>query len=179
MPTLSVRCRRHQGVTLVEILVRSERRCRIRIAPTTEVRIWPPRTGGEPEAGWTEEGFAGVVDAGVTALGFATPDDVSESEVELVEGEPLSATERPEGVDAWFRQVEDRLRRAERIAAADSVAEATEAVATIGGLAAVEELAAAVDRDRRLLDRLDTVPGTLQRRIDEVELELETLEKLA
>ncbi|MFD1513302.1 hypothetical protein [Halomarina rubra] len=63
--------------TLVEIRLATDRPRQVRVEPTGEATVLPPRTDGVPDAGWDERGYSGVVD-GTLGLGFAvsdTPDD--------------------------------------------------------------------------------------------------------
>jgi hypothetical protein len=59
--------------TLVEVTLTSDRPREVRVEPTGDPTLYPPRTDGVVDAGWDEEGFEGCVD-GRRGLGFATDD---------------------------------------------------------------------------------------------------------
>ncbi|MWG34597.1 DUF7857 domain-containing protein [Halomarina oriensis] len=59
--------------TLIEVTLTSDRPRRVRVEPTGDPTLHPPRTGGIPDAGWDDTGFSGVVD-GRLGLGFAVTD---------------------------------------------------------------------------------------------------------
>lgn len=59
---------------------------RIRLSARTEGPLHPPRRRGVPEAGWTGDGFEGVVPAGGhLALGFAAAGPVPTPPIEVVD----------------------------------------------------------------------------------------------
>ena len=179
MPTLAVETVRTGDVTLVEALVTTERPHRVRIESRLDGPVWPPRRDGRPLDGWDDRGIATTVDAGTTAFGFATPAPPREPAAELVDADPVAEPELPDGLSAWFERVEARLERAERIASADDLPSATRAVASAGGLVAVETLAADLARDRRVLARLSVRPEGLADRLESVDLDLAALRRLA
>lgn len=179
MPTLEVETVRTGGVTLVESLVTAARPHRVRVESRLDGPVWPPRRDGRPVDGWDERGVSTTVDAGTTAIGFATPAPPEGTAVELVAAEPVVESELPDGVAAWLERVEDRLERAERLSAVDDLPSATRAVASAGGLAAVESLAADLARDRRTLSRLSVAPADLVTRLESVDLDLESFARMA
>ena len=64
----------HDGVTLVTLQLRDiDGPTRVSVRNCLDGPVWPPRREGLPEAGWTDDGFAGVVEPGTHTLGYATP----------------------------------------------------------------------------------------------------------
>jgi len=178
MPTLSATVTRGERATFVEAIVRAERPHRIRLEPCFEGVIWPPRTDGRLAAGWDERGLTTTVDAGRTAVGFATPVRPDDDPVAIVRSEPRSEG-RPAGVAAWLKRVERRLDAAERLGEATDLRAATEVLASIGSLAAVERLAAEIARDRRLAAQLSIVPDGIETRLEAVEIPTTEFARLA
>ena len=96
----------HDGVTLVTVHLRDiDVPTRVRVQNRLDGPVWPPRSEGVPEAGWTDTGFAGVVGKGSHALGYATPAPPTGDPAELVEAVPepdsdpvWTATETPDDV---------------------------------------------------------------------------------
>lgn len=179
MPTLTTGTVRSDGVTFVELLVEADRPHLVRIESRLDGPVWPPREDGRPVDGWDERGVATTVGAGSTPFGFATPARPDGEVAALVAVEPVSDPGLPDGVAAWFRRVEERVERAEHLASVDDLPSATRAVASLGGLAAVEALAADLARDRRALSRLDVAPEELASRVDSVDLPTEAFARLA
>lgn len=179
MPTLTAETVRSDGVTFVELLVTAERPLRVRVESRLDGPVWPPRTDGRPADGWDEAGVTATVDAGTTAFGFATRVEPTDPVAELVRAEPVRTSELQTGVAVWLDRVRERVETAERLERVEDVPSATRAVASVGGLATVEELAATLSRDRRALSRLDVAPDDLASRVDSVELPTETLARLA
>lgn len=177
MPTVSTDTTRTAGVTLVEVTVRADTRHRVRLESRLDGPIWPPRSGGTVADGWHRGGVTRVVSAGVTGIGFATPAPPAEPAVELTDTEPIR--ELPRGITAWLEGVEERVATAETLAEAETLPSATTAVESVGGLAAVEELTAALERDRRALDSLSFVPNDLRRRVETVDVPVATLACIA
>jgi len=180
MATLSSTAHRVGSVTFVEVLVESERPARVRIETRLDGAVWPPRTAGQPTEQWNQTGVVREVSAGTTGLGFATPAPPRATPVELVSTKPLSygASGVPGGVRAWLSRLDERVTKAERLEAVDDLPEATAAVAAVGGLAAVETLAADIATDRRATERLSFVPDELRRRIHDVSVPTETFARL-
>lgn len=179
MPTLTVESIQVDGVTFVEMLVDTDRPHRVRIESRLDGPVFPPRSEGVPVDGWDERGVSCTVEAGTTPLGFATPAPPERPVVELVAADPVTPTGPPEVFAAWFERIERRVERAERLAGAEDLPSATAAVASAGGLDAVEALAAALVADERALTRLSVAPAELQRRVESVELPTETFARLA
>lgn len=177
MPTLSAETTRTDGVTFVEVQVTAEAPHRIRLESRLDGPVWPPRSGGTAVAGWDQGGLTRVVSAGVTGIGFATPAPPADPAVELMAAEPRR--ELPTGIVAWLDHVEERIATAETLAEADDVPSATAVIESIGGLAAVETLAAALERDRRALGHLSFVPDELRQRADAVDVPTVTLARIA
>lgn len=177
MPTVSTETMRTGGVTLVEVRVTAEAPHRIRLESRLDGPIWPPRSGGTVAAGWDQRGLTRVVPAGVTGIGFATPATPAAPAVELTTANPTE--ERPEEITTWLERIEERVATAETLAEAGDVHSATAAIESIGSLAAVEELAAALERDRRVLGRLSFVPDELRRQVESVDVPTATLARIA
>ncbi|WP_254536500.1 DUF7857 domain-containing protein [Halomarina litorea] len=216
-------------VTLVSVVLRSERPRRVRVRPTRGGPVWPPRSDGVPVEGWDDGTFEGVVD-GRRALGFATParDGTTAGPVDVTwlgPADPTPAFERhpdvppvaatpagvvqalgdpapprdavpnardapdgatgettrtvgdpaPEEID--LAAVERRVELAEALAAAGSLAEATEAVERAGGLAGVHALSRALDVDGERLERAGH--DALADRVRAVSVPVGTLERIA
>lgn len=178
MPTLEVDAVRAHDVTFVSLLLEADSPHRVRVACRHDGPVWPPREDGHPAPGWDDDGATVRVEAGVTPLGYATSVEPEVVAVALVEETPL-ASGLPEGVRSWVRRVEARVEAAERLADADDLPTATRAVASVGGLAAVESLAGDLARDRRLLARVDVAPADLRARLEAVDVPRETFARLA
>mgnify|MGYP006297080103 CR=1 FL=1 len=90
------------GVTFVSVVVANpyDEPARFRIQNALDGPVWPPRTRGYPEAGWDEDGYEGVLDAGEQrALGYAAPSSPSNPPVAIAWTEPAadSGSEAEEG----------------------------------------------------------------------------------
>lgn len=178
MPTLTVTTVETDQVTLVEAVIEADRAHRIRLKPRFDGPIWPPRTEGEITDEWDESGLTTTVESGRTAIGFATPVRPGGTPLEIVESEAIDDG-LPEGIRTWIERVEERLEAAEQFGEIDDLPTATDAVASAGGLAAVETLAAEIARDRRLANRLSIVPEGVSARLDAVDIPVRTLAKIA
>jgi hypothetical protein len=179
MPTLRVETVRSEGVTFVELVVAADGPHRVRIESRLDGPVWPPRREGRPADGWDDRGVTATVVAGTTAFGFATPARPTGPVATIVEATALPQRGHPEGVAAWLRRVESRVERAERLASVEDLPSATDAVGAVGGLAAVEEVAAALARDRRALSRLAIAPADLTDRAESVEIPTGAFARLA
>lgn len=177
MPRVTVDTRRADGVTFVEARVSATAPHRIRLESRLDGPIWPPRSGGWRDSGWDEHGLTRVIPAGETGFGFATPAPPADPAVELTRAEPVSGL--PEGVASWLDRVEARVATAEELESAEDLPSATTAMASVGGLAGVESLAATLAKDRRVLGYLSFVPNELRERVDAVELPTTTLARIA
>jgi hypothetical protein len=177
MPTLSVRTDRIDSATFVAVVLEAESPRSVRLETRFEGPVWPPRTNGRLADPWDDGGVTLDVDAGATAIGFATPVSTSDRPIEIVESEPRETP--PAAVDRWIDRIEARLETAESLAAVDDVRTATEAVADAGGLGAVETLAGEIARDRRVATELSFVPAELRERLETVEVPTTTLATLA
>jgi len=178
MPTLTVENVQGEYATFVEAVLEADRPHRVRIEWNASEPIWPPRTDGRPVDGWDENGLTTEIDAGHTAVGFATSAGPIDGSVELVHSEPIPDGP-PDGVAAWIERIEGRLGQAERLERADDLRSATEAIADIGGLSAVERLAAKVAVDRRIARQLSIVSDDLQDRFEAVEIPIATFARIA
>lgn len=178
MPTLTMTTVETDQVTLVEAVLEADRAHRVRIAPCFDGPIWPPRTEGTTERDWNEDGMTTTIESGRTAIGFATPVQPGGTPLEIVESEAID-DRLPEGIRGWLDRMEERLTAAERLGEVDDLATATDAVASAGGLAAVETLAAEIARDRRLAKRLSVVPENVSARLDAVDVPVRTLATIA
>lgn len=99
MATLDWHVRRTDGVTLVELLVTSERDHEIRIESNVEP-VWPPRREGVPAAGWEDGVYVGRISAGERlVLGYASPGNPVEPPAQLqtgpAEGDTASSSDSP------------------------------------------------------------------------------------
>lgn len=177
MPSLSTGTVRTGGVTLVELRVTTTAPHRVRLAIRCDGPVWPPR-GPDGRATWETDAVTLDVADGETGAGFATPAPPAAVDVELSATDPLDDA-LPAGIDAWLEAVERRIRTAERVADAEGLAAATDVVAAVGGLEAVERLAAELARDRRLMARFSFAPPALRRRADAVELPVGALAAVA
>ncbi len=85
MATLECHTTSSDGVTLVELVVTSDTRERVRVENCLDGPVWPPRRQGVPEDGWTDSGYEGDVgpDDRLVA-GYATPADPSDPPARLV-----------------------------------------------------------------------------------------------
>ncbi len=174
MPTLTVTAVEADRITFVEAVIEADQAHRIRLEPRFDGPIWPPRT----DDGWDENGLTETVAPGRTAVGFATPVRPSGEPLELVEAE-LVDDRLPAGIRAWIDRMETRLEAAEQFDEIDSLADATDAVASAGDLGTVETLAADIERDRRLARRLSIVPERTSERLDSVDIPARTLARIA
>lgn len=149
MPTLECAAVRESGVTLVEARVESDARRRVSVEATHDSAVWPPRREGVPAAGWSEDGWTGVVPAGGTvALGYATP--------EAVDGRPLRLAEAGPPEEAASATARDVIRSlGDASPPRDAVATPTPDTATdeAGTPAAVDGLDAIASR----IDRAETL----------------------
>ncbi|MDT3434064.1 hypothetical protein [Haloarcula sp. 1CSR25-25] len=112
MVTFDCRADRTDGVTLVTATVGDiAEPTRITVRNRLDGPLWPPRRQGVPEAGWTADGFEGVVGPGTHAVGYATPAPPSDQPAELVGAEPAPADaladERLDSADAVLRELGD------------------------------------------------------------------------
>ncbi|MFO7926207.1 MAG: hypothetical protein ACQET5_02570 [Halobacteriota archaeon] len=178
MPTLTVDTVEGERVTFVEAVIEADRPHLIRLEPSFDGPVWPPRIDGTPRCGWGVRSLTTTIDAGRTPVGFATPVRPEPPVVELTSVEPCSDGV-PDGMAVWFDRIETRLENAERLERADCLASATEVVAEIGGLPGVERLAADIARDRRLAARVSIVPDGLRERLDAVDVPATTLARIA
>ena len=126
MVTFDCRAERVDGVTLVTATVGDvTESTRITVRNCLDGPLWPPRKQGVPEAGWTEDGFAGVVGPGTHALGYATPAPPSDQPAELVCAEPAPtsspADERLDSADAVLRELGDPSPPVDAVPTAESV----------------------------------------------------------
>jgi hypothetical protein len=255
MVTFDCRAERVDGVTLVTATVGDVAEpTRITVRNCLDGSLWPPRKQGVPEAGWSDDGFEGVVSPGTSALGYATPAPLSDQPAELVRAEPAptnapaderldsadavlrelgdpsppadavpagepsqaaetaspgplgAAPERdiepqpagrqpsaeswtpsgqrpdqqlPDAVSQWLGTVARRVDRAERLAEADSLSAATNAVRAADGLSGVRAVATRGDTDEQLLRALARRAERLADRRASATVPTETLSRLA
>jgi len=112
MVTFDCRAERVDGVTLVTATIGDiAEPTRITVRNRLDGPLWPPRRQGVPEAGWSEDGFEGVVGPGTHALGYATPASPSDQPAELVGVAPAPedapADEQLDSADAVLRELGD------------------------------------------------------------------------
>lgn len=178
MPTLTVETAAGEYATFVEAVVTADEPHEIRLEAQFGGTIWPPRTNGTVIEGWDTKGLTTEIDAGRTAIGFATPAHPESVAIEIVHSTPRP-TGLPDGISAWIERVETRLETAKPFARADDLPAATEAIASVGGLSAAETLASEVERDRRLANQLSVVPDNLRQRLNDVEIPTTTYASIA
>jgi len=82
-------------------------------------------------------------------------------------------------IDAWLDALGGRIETAERLAAVETAGEARAAVDAAGGIEQVRALCERLDADRRRLERIDQRHGGFGDRLDEIEVPLSALERLA
>jgi hypothetical protein len=177
MPTVTTETVRSDGVTLVEIRVSADGPHRVSLAVRADGPVWPPRDTDEGPT-WDERTVTLEASSRPTGVGFATPTPADAVDVEVVAAEPVDDG-LPDGIRAWLDAVETRVAEAERLAAADDLRAATAAVAAVGGLAEVETLSAALQRDREVLSRLSFAPDELRQRAEAVDLPVGSLSAVA
>ena len=86
MVTFDCSASHHDGVTLVTVHLRDlDVPTRVTVRNCLDGPVWPPRTEGLPEAGWSATGFSGVLAPGSHALGYATPARAEGSPAELAD----------------------------------------------------------------------------------------------
>ncbi|MGB9987097.1 hypothetical protein [Salarchaeum japonicum] len=86
-------------VTLVMVLVENdaERERGVRVTNLLDGAVWPPRTNGVPEEGWSESGYEGVLAPGERrGIGYATPAPPDSNPVRV---EPIERRSAPKGTD--------------------------------------------------------------------------------
>jgi hypothetical protein len=134
------------------------------------------RTLGDPRP----VGAAVRPDSQGTLLVGSNRDDTVGRRSAAVTTTPTTGTQSDDlGVEAWFGAVERRLDTAETLTSVTDAAEAQSAVASVGGIPAVRELAAAIESDRRRLGRLRGRIVSLDEHVRAVDVPVETLERLA
>jgi hypothetical protein len=85
---------RTDGVTLVSMYVTATRACQVRVENQLQGPVWPPRRRGQPAAGWSADGYEGIVTAGDRLVGgYATPATPDEPPVALTVAEPIETAE--------------------------------------------------------------------------------------
>jgi len=142
MVSFDCRAERVDGVTLVTATVGDiAEPTRITVRNCLDGPLWPPRRQGVPEAGWTEDGFEGVVGPGVHALGYAAPAAPGDQPAELVSSEPADSTaadERFDSADAVIRELGDPSPPADAVPTPEP-AQAADSLSRRSGLSAVEQ----------------------------------------
>lgn len=91
-----VRTTRADGVTFVAVTVANDGSTprRVRVENALDGPVWPPRTNGVPEEGWSEVGFETVLAPGERrGVGYATPAPPTDPAV------TVTATDVPDGGD--------------------------------------------------------------------------------
>lgn len=103
MVTIDATALTHDGVTLVTaILEGGPVPTRVTLRNRLDGPVWPPRRAGEPVAGWTDDGYEGVVPADETvALGYACPAP-PEGETDDPPLDVVSTERAPDGGDGAF-----------------------------------------------------------------------------
>jgi hypothetical protein len=140
-----------------------------------------------PDADPTREA-ASTADAVCRDLGDPSPPPDALPATERDDGEwPVGTThdaspppsDLPESVVPFFEEIRGRVRRAEALAAVETLDEATEAVQDAGGLDGVRRLEDRQRDDVRLLRTVADRAETLAERRDAATIPTETLERLA
>lgn len=178
MPNLTVETVRSDGVSLVELLLEANGHCRVHLEVTFDGPMWVPGTASHSTVTWDDGTAAVELDAETLPIGFATPVEVGGGAVEIVEVEQLSAA-LPAGIASWLERVEKRIVVAERLSAVTTLEAAANELASLGGLAAVETLAAEISRDRRLAVALSIVPKNLRERLEAIDIPVSSFAQLA
>ncbi|MDG5776105.1 hypothetical protein VB773_01875 [Haloarculaceae archaeon H-GB2-1] len=82
---------RTDGVTFVTARIVNDAATarRVTVANELDGPVWPPRSQGVPESGWSETGFEGRVEPGTHPIGYATPAEPATPPVRLVDVEPV------------------------------------------------------------------------------------------
>ncbi len=97
MVTFDCSASHHDGVTLVTVHLRDiTGPTRVTVRNCLDGPVWPPRSEGLPEAGWTASGFSGVLTPGSHALGYATPARPESPPAELADAVPVPEAETGE-----------------------------------------------------------------------------------
>ena len=89
--------RRHGGVTLVEVQLRTDRDAprTVSVENRLDGPVWYPRRHGEAGPGWDEGGYEGTVPAnGTLALGYACPAPPAEPAVEVKSADSMDSERR-------------------------------------------------------------------------------------
>lgn len=97
MATLDWHTTGSDDVTLVELLVTSDSPEHIRIENCLNGPVWPPRRQGVPAAGWTDDGYEGVVAPDDRlVLGYASPADPDDPPARIASATPAGEAEQNE-----------------------------------------------------------------------------------
>jgi len=101
MVSIDATARTIDGVTLVTVHLTGDGVARrIRLVHRLDGPVWPPRREGEPEPGWDETGYEGIVPAdGTLALGYATPAPPDEEPVSVEAATPVRSDPDSTAVD--------------------------------------------------------------------------------
>lgn len=92
---------------------------------------------------------------------------------------PEIDTEDETAVESLFGPIEGRIEDGEMLTAVETLPDATWAVETVGGLAAVSDLMTALDGDRETLRAIEKRAARLRERAETVDVPVDTLERLA
>ncbi|MBX0295870.1 hypothetical protein [Haloarcula nitratireducens] len=109
----------------------------------------------------------------------AATDEPSETRSRAPARSPESSVRLPDEIDSWLVAMAHRVERAEALAAAETLQEATTAVGDAGGLAGVRTLADAAERDERRLRAVARRAEALADRRAAASVPVETLARLA
>jgi len=100
MAALDWHVRRHDGVTLVELVVTSDTAERVRIESALDP-VWPPRRQGRPAPGWTDATYEGTVSpTNRLVIGFASPAPPPAQPATIVETDPTDPADAESEVTA-------------------------------------------------------------------------------
>ncbi|MCU4802145.1 hypothetical protein OB920_17350 [Halobacteria archaeon HArc-gm2] len=136
-----------------------------------------PEPAAEPEPIDPEHADDGTAETSARErAGGATRDPTPKTETAP---EPSPDGEIPAAVTAWLDDVEERVATAERLAAAETVPEATAAMRAAGGLDDAEALVERLQQDQQSLESVASRADALAERTRAADVPLETLERLA
>ena len=84
----------------------------------------------------------------------------------------------PSIIEAWFTELEQRVRRAEQLSSLEEASEAKATVRAAGGIEVIAELREQLATDRRQLDRIATRQQELSRRLETVDIPVSALDRI-
>jgi hypothetical protein len=176
MVSLDCSCTHREGVTLVTAsVVVSEEPIHVTVRNRLDGPVLPPRREGRPEAGWTTDGFAGVLEPGRHALGYAVEASPAEPPASLETSAPPAGAE-PRGATTTPTAVLQDL--GDPSPPADAVPDIDVSFESDDDPGAERSADESPTRDRSP-DRLAAVPEDVTAWLDDVERRVEHAERLA